>query len=224
MDEITTEPLAPEQQATATALLADAFFRDPVMAWLLPAEQRRKEALERFFALETEHVLGHPDSLLASRRGTARGVLLVLPPGRWKTSFLSQARHGAAYASIFRFRLGRANALQSRLQRLHPREPHYYVPMIGVATTAQGTGVGSALLEQLCARCDAEGLPAYLEATSPESARLYSRHGFVTKRTLTSFDRKRRSTMPPIELMARKPGATGDSGGDSGGAAAAAEG
>lgn len=212
MDEITTEPLAPEQRDTATALLADAFFRDPVLSWLLPAENRRKEALERFFALETEHVLRYADSLVATRRGTARGVLLVLPPGHWRTSFLSQARHGATYASIFGIRLGRANALQSRLNRLHPREPHYFIPMIGVATTAQGTGVGSALLEQLTARCDAEGLPAYLEATSPESARLYRRHGFVTKRTVEGIGRKRRRKWPTIELMARKPGATGESG------------
>ncbi|HJQ07660.1 MAG TPA: GNAT family N-acetyltransferase [Nocardioides sp.] len=209
MDEITTEPLTAEQADSATAVLAEAFFRDPVMSWLLPAEPRRKEALEKFLALETAHVLRHPDSLVATRRGTARGVLLVLPPRRWKTPFLSEVRHARTYASIFGIRLGRANALQSRLNRLHPREPHYFIPMIGVATTAQGTGIGSLLLEQLTARADAEGLPIYLEATSPDSARLYRRHGFVTKRTITGIGRKSKRGWPPIELMARMPQESG---------------
>lgn len=205
MDEITTAPMTPDDAEAATAILAEAFHHDPVLTWLIPHEHRRKPALETFFALETRHVLQHPHSLLATRRGTPRGVLLVLPPHRWKTSFLAQLRSARTFMSIFGARIGRANALQSRLNRLHPREPHYYIPLIGVAASAQGTGVGSLLLEQLTARADAEGLPIYLEATSPDSARLYRRHGFETKRTVIGPGRKRSRGWPPIELMARMP-------------------
>ncbi|GAB3852770.1 GNAT family N-acetyltransferase [Nocardioides maradonensis] len=213
MDEITTSPMTPADAEAAAAILTEAFHHDPVLTWLIPYEHRRKPALETFFALETQHVLQHSDSLLAARRGTPRGVLLVLPPHHWKTSFLEQLRSARALLSIFGARIGRANALQSRLNRLHPREPHYYIPLIGVATSAQGTGVGSLLLEELIARADAEGLPIYLEATSPDSARLYRRHGFVTKRTVVGPGRKRSRGWPPIELMARMPRATDDGSG-----------
>jgi uncharacterized protein YjiS (DUF1127 family) len=47
-----------------------------------------------------------------------------------------------------------------------------------VRPEAQGRGAGSALLARGLARADAEGLPAYLEATSRRNAALYARHGF----------------------------------------------
>jgi GNAT superfamily N-acetyltransferase len=43
---------------------------------------------------------------------------------------------------------------------------------------AQGRGMGAHLLELGLDRADADGMPAYLEATSRRSVPLYSRHGF----------------------------------------------
>ena len=51
--------------------------------------------------------------------------------------------------------------------------------MLGVATRCQGQGLGTALLRPTLDRCDREGLPAYLEASSQRSAALYERLGFV---------------------------------------------
>jgi GNAT superfamily N-acetyltransferase len=48
----------------------------------------------------------------------------------------------------------------------------------GVVPEATGNGRGSALLEPVPRRCDAEGLPAYLEASSEHNARVYGRLGF----------------------------------------------
>ena len=42
-----------------------------------------------------------------------------------------------------------------------------------------GQGIGSALLADGLARCDREGVPAYLEATTLRNRALYERHGFV---------------------------------------------
>ena len=48
----------------------------------------------------------------------------------------------------------------------------------------QGHGIGSALLRPVLERCDADGVAAYLEATSSENRRLYERHGFRVVREL----------------------------------------
>ena len=61
---------------------------------------------------------------------------------------------------------------------LHPHEPHWYLPWIGVVPQAQCTGVGAALLRSGLERADAEGMPAYLEATNRRNAVLYQRFGF----------------------------------------------
>ena len=63
---------------------------------------------------------------------------------------------------------------------LHPTEPHWYLPWMGVVPEAQGMGIGGALLHEGLARADADRLPVYLEATTRRSAAFYARHGFET--------------------------------------------
>ena len=60
----------------------------------------------------------------------------------------------------------------------HPDEPHWYLPVTGVDPSHQGRGHGSAMLRAALARCDADGLVAYLESSSPANLPLYERHGF----------------------------------------------
>jgi ribosomal protein S18 acetylase RimI-like enzyme len=60
----------------------------------------------------------------------------------------------------------------------HPAEPHWYLPLIGVDPACHGQGLGSALMRHALQRCDADGLPAYLESSNPRNIALYQRHGF----------------------------------------------
>ncbi len=63
--------------------------------------------------------------------------------------------------------------------RIHPAgRAHEYLWMIGVAPERQGEGIGGALVQHVLDRCDREGLPAYLEASSARSRVLYERLGF----------------------------------------------
>ena len=63
------------------------------------------------------------------------------------------------------------------IRKHRPAFDHWYLHTIGVRATAQGRGVGSALLEHGITRFN--GTAAYLEASTPRSATLYTRHGFV---------------------------------------------
>ena len=85
------------------------------------------------------------------------------------------------------------------MERRHVRGPHYYFACIGVGPPAQGKGLGSSLMGHTLRRCDQEGLPAYLEASSERNAALYQRLGFEIK----SEFRFRGS--PPLWLMLRAP-------------------
>jgi RimJ/RimL family protein N-acetyltransferase len=79
----------------------------------------------------------------------------------------------------FGMRLSRASRTQAFFEREHLREPHYYVRYVGVATGFQGRRLVTALLRPTLDRCDREGLPAYLEASSDRSAALYEPLGLV---------------------------------------------
>jgi ribosomal protein S18 acetylase RimI-like enzyme len=70
------------------------------------------------------------------------------------------------------------------LEQKHPHEPHWYLGALGVEPDRQGNGVGTALLEEILAICDRECEGAYLEASRPESARLYERLGFEHQEVL----------------------------------------
>ncbi|MGH6833122.1 MAG: GNAT family N-acetyltransferase, partial [Methyloceanibacter sp.] len=80
-----------------------------------------------------------------------------------------------------------------------PKEPHWYLPLIGTDPAKQGNGYGSALLRHALAICDREKMPAYLEATSARNVPLYQRHGFEALGTIQV------GSSPPITPMLRKP-------------------
>jgi RimJ/RimL family protein N-acetyltransferase len=60
--------------------------------------------------------------------------------------------------------------------------------------------MGSSLLRTVLDRCDRDRTPAYLEATSEASMRLYLRHGFVVTGEIPLPDG------PPLWCMSRSPG------------------
>ncbi len=180
--------------------LAAAFCDDPVMGWLLPDDARRAAALWRFFGIETRQiVLAHGQSVACADGGRTLGAALVLPPGRWRTPLSVQALYGPRYLQVFGRRLPHALGVLTQMERRHPRGDHYYLPYIGVVAAAQGRGMGAALLGPVLERCDREGMPAYLEASSPRSARLYERLGFTTTEKIRPLG------SPPLELMWREP-------------------
>jgi ribosomal protein S18 acetylase RimI-like enzyme len=81
----------------------------------------------------------------------------------------------------------------------HPQGPHWHLPLIGVDPSRQGLGYGSALLVEMTRTRDREGLPLYLEATSPANVAFYRRHGFRPLGRLQARD------PPPLVRMEREP-------------------
>ena len=174
-------------------VLAEAFCEDPVFGWLMPDETARRGRLRRYFAIELRHV-----TLPRGRVWTTddlAGAALSLPPGPWRVPPRATLLQG----TVFGVHLLRAARLGAAMERRHVREPHYYVRDIGVVPDAQGNGLGSALLRPTLERCDREGLPAYLEASSERSAALYERLGFKHTGEL------RVAGGPLLRLMRRPP-------------------
>jgi GNAT superfamily N-acetyltransferase len=196
----------PEQVTTPTSsarvydlagALARAFYGDPIFGWLIPNAASRRARLQRFFRLELGHVV-LPAGRAVVAAGDA-GVSLELPPGAWRMPFRAQLAHGPTFARVFGSHLPHALALTTRMERRHVREPHYYIPYVGVAPESQGQGIGTALLRETLDRSDRERLPAYLEATSESNAALYSRMGFEH---LGEFSI---ASSPPLWPMRRPP-------------------
>ncbi len=175
-------------------ILADAFQDDRVFAWCIPDEGRRSATLPAFFELFAGAIAQSGEPYLATG-----GAALWVPPGRPAVPSEREQEFGTAMEAIMAEDAERTFRIMAVLDENHPKEHHYYLPFLGVRRTDQGQGIGSALLRAVLRRCDAQGIPAYLEATSEANRRLYERHGFVAKDELSV------GGCPPLYPMWREP-------------------
>ncbi|MDJ1643859.1 GNAT family N-acetyltransferase [Streptomyces pakalii] len=60
-----------------------------------------------------------------------------------------------------------------------PKEPQWYLAVVGADPAARGQGHGAALLRSGLAKADAAGLPVYLESSKPDNLPFYEHFGFT---------------------------------------------
>ncbi|MSP43974.1 MAG: GNAT family N-acetyltransferase [Alphaproteobacteria bacterium] len=126
--------------------------------------------------------------------GDYAGVALWLPPG---ISPDEEAMLAVLQSAVPLSEQGPVIDLFLQMRFYHPEEPHWYLPILGVAPAFQGTGRGAALMRHALLRVDEEHCAAYLESSSPRNVPLYERHGFEVMGTLQV------GSSPPIYPMLR---------------------
>ena len=89
--------------------------------------------------------------------------------------------------------------IMQQMARYHPKEPHWYLPLIGIDPAHQGKGLGGSLMKHATDICDRDGVLAYLESSNLRNVPLYERHGFKVLGTIQA------GGSPPITPMLRKP-------------------
>ena len=155
--------------------LVAAFVDDPVMTWCIPDARRRPQILRAFFELSADVNQPHGEVYITEPTPVAGAIWIPLgcqPTGEDAEQLFAWYLEAAEENSE------RARIALELMARDHPREPHDYLFVVGTHPEWQSRGLGSCLLREVLARCDREGRPAYLEASSEESRRLYLRHGF----------------------------------------------
>ncbi|MEU2676550.1 GNAT family N-acetyltransferase [Streptomyces sp. NPDC007107] len=156
-------------------ILEEAFHHDPVSSWVFPDEEHRRAVHGKFLGVFADVTLegGRIDLL---EDGTAAALWLSVPAGLPDEEDDTPA--------LMRETADPDNERAELVGRLtgavHPHDrAHEYLLMIGVSPERQGEGIGEALMRGVLERCDREGTPAYLEASSERSRGLYERLGFA---------------------------------------------
>jgi GNAT superfamily N-acetyltransferase len=168
--------------------LADSFFADPVMAWVLPRARRRLVELRRLYAATARFEPIDATLLAEDAAGRVVGVAVWHGRGRWARPGWGEVPFAFAAGRALGTDMGRMVALGRAASRARPRAPHWYLQLLGVAADVQGSGFGSALMRRQLERCDADRMPAHLETTA-ENVDFYSRFGFRVTGEIT-IDRR----------------------------------
>jgi ribosomal protein S18 acetylase RimI-like enzyme len=174
------------------AIIVLAFSGDPAARWAFADPQA-------YFAIFPRFVRAFGGK--AFDQGTAHHVVgcaaaLWIPPGvepdeKTMVGLIESAVPECNRESVF--------SVLEQMATFHPKEPHWYLPLIGTDPSQQGKGYGSALLRHALTVCDRQKLPAYLEATSPRNVPFYRRHGFEVVGTVQA------GNSPTITPMLREP-------------------
>ena len=182
-----------DEMPRAVAAIVAAFITDPLARFAWPSPHDHLRAMP----LATNEFAGG-----AFAHGTAYvtadfcGTALWLPPGVHP--------NGEALEKIFRDtakpeHLDDLLGTFGQMEQWHPEEPHWYLPMIGVEPNAQRRGLGADLMRHALARCDREGLTAYLESSNRRNISLYMRFGFEVMGEI------RIGAAPVVTPMLRRP-------------------
>lgn len=180
-------------RGVALNTIVAAFAADPLLRWIMP----KADTYLTFASAALDSFGG-----AAFAAGSAyqaedfAGVALWIPPGQDDdgidenvASILSQC--------VAPERLQEVGTVLAAMQAYHPDTPCWYLPLIGVDPHHQGRGLGAELMKFALERCDAEGLPAYLESSNPANISLYERYGFEI------MGRIQEQSSPPVHPMLR---------------------
>lgn len=190
-------PTVSEVSLTAKDLalntIVAAFAADPLVRWMTP----KADTYLSYAAAMFDNFGGASFGAgTAFQTADFAGVALWVPPG-----FDDEAADAAAAQMLGEMiassRLEEVAGVIAEMQSYHPVEDCWYLPLIGVDPYHQGRGLGAALMKYALAKCDEQGLPAYLESSNPANITLYERHGFEV------IGRIQSASSPPVHPMYR---------------------
>jgi len=166
-------------RATLAAALASAFSKDPLFSWMAGAGPNRplgpkmRVMFDAFLKLD----LRRSDHLVFTDE-VGIGAAVWKHPNKWKMPTGDTVRTLPAMLRVLGTKTPRMIGAITAIEKVHPKEEHYYLEALGTQQDMQSKGVGSAVIRHMLDRCDAEGLPAYLESSNPRNIPFYARHGF----------------------------------------------
>jgi ribosomal protein S18 acetylase RimI-like enzyme len=172
--------LPPSHLDEAAEVLARAFQHDPLSCYVFPKEARRGRVLRWMFHCHLRYGLRYGQVYTCAR---GDGVAIWLPPGQTTQTLWRLLRTGALPAplrfgwSAFRRSMTFLRVL-TRWHEHYAPAAHWYLFYVGVTPAQQGRGLGSALLQPVLARADAEALPCYVETGVARNRGFYAQHGF----------------------------------------------
>jgi GNAT superfamily N-acetyltransferase len=152
-----------------------AFTDDPLMSWLFEDATRRPAQLRHWWAWIIDHRHSHVE-VRATDDDRSAAIWHGPDPGDGvQAASFTEMLAGLIGTDVVARKLPALGVIPAA----HPIERHWYLAAIGTRPQFQGRGSGPRVLQPVLDRCDAEGVPAYLESSNTRNLPFYERFGFV---------------------------------------------
>lgn len=174
-------PIGKSALREAETILSDSFWNYPEVVHLLPSEPGRRRLLPRYLTADCVDALRFNTLFGAYHEGDLVGVSAWLPPGAYPASPARQIAAIGHMLPIVPWAVSIALEVfrsQAAKDAGHTHDPHIYLCEIGVSTSAQGTGAGSALVTAMTQAADESGVGCYLTTSKESNTSWYGRFGF----------------------------------------------
>ena len=182
---VNIRPATAGNSSAIAALMAEAFVDDPAWAVFYPDPDTRPAKLLKYYQRRVRRRPEWVDVAMDDARLV--GAMFWEPP-RPEAREVARKRSSLWRRFLSRFPRGRGLAHTIAVEEHRPEEPHWYLHDIATSPHARGRGIGTALLHHRLDIIDSSDAPlAALEATTPDSQRLYERFGFHPVATVPSI-------------------------------------
>jgi GNAT superfamily N-acetyltransferase len=194
MTDVVIRRAAPAEAKAVAQVIADAFHDLPLCRWLVPDPVERRRVLPPHFQVYVDHGIEHGMVHTTDNLDAVAVWFGDAPEGVPDIPDYDARLAAACDPYTARFEL-----LDKAMHHAHPTgRPHEHLALLAVSPQAQGASLGTALLEARHDYLDQHGIPAYLEASSPQSRKLYLRHGYVDLGVPFAMPGAPESTMWPL--------------------------
>jgi len=164
----------------AAAMLARAFYDDPLMRYAIPDSDERARLLPSLY--ERMIRFGMLAGEVYATGDVPEGVAIWIPPNAKWTRENIEASGMHEFATLIgndayqRYREVVSQEWQARLREIPG--PGWYLFILGVEPRVQRRGLGGALMRPILDRADTEQVVCYLETENERNVAFYLKQGF----------------------------------------------
>jgi GNAT superfamily N-acetyltransferase len=195
--------LNPAQKNKAVQVLSSAFYDYPEFRFYFPDPERRSHYLPWYLGRVLDTAIHYGE---VYTNPEVSGIAFILPPGHTRISQWEYIRRGflptpfvVGFKNFIRSQEGE-EFISNEHEKIMFGRPHYYLWGLAVEPRRKHQGIGSALLEPVLAKADAEQMPVYLETHDEKNVAYYLKRGFG----LTRMVRMPKYDLP-VWCMVREP-------------------
>ena len=158
-------------------ILVSSFDDNKSVNYIIPLDKKRKQRMKRLMEYSFDVCYLSGKVLLSDDK---KGCALVMLPDNKKANVRSiWLDLKLIVTCIGLSNIKKAFLRETRIKRLHPKKPLYYLWFIGVDPAQQGRGTGTKLLNEIISESEAEKRAICLETSTLKNLPWYQQSGFT---------------------------------------------